>query len=78
MFRPHCVLEMFCGGFRERWTRQPPVSTKQGCLDSRSDPCQIYEIITKGVNKMPAFGKSLGEQKVKQLVAYIRELGKKR
>lgn len=39
---------------------------------------QIYEIITKGVNKMPAFGKSLGEQKVKQLVVYIRELGKKR
>lgn len=39
---------------------------------------QIYEIITKGVNKMPAFGKSLGEEKVKQLVAYIRELGKKR
>jgi mono/diheme cytochrome c family protein len=39
---------------------------------------QIYEIIEKGRNKMPAFGKSLGEQKVKQLVAYIRELGKKR
>lgn len=36
---------------------------------------QLYEIIAKGRNKMPSYEKSLGEQKVKQLVAYIRELG---
>ena len=38
---------------------------------------QLYEIIAKGRNKMPGFEKSLGEPKVKQLVSYLRELGKK-
>jgi mono/diheme cytochrome c family protein len=60
------------------------IGKKLNLRDMRSEEvqklsdAQIYEIINKGRNKMPAFGKSLGEQKVKQLVAYIRELGKKR
>ncbi len=56
---------------------------KWNLRDLRSDEvqklsdAQLSELITKGRNKMPAFGKTLGEEKVKQLVAYIRELGKK-
>lgn len=38
---------------------------------------QLRGIIAKGKNKMPGFEKSLGADQVKQLVAYVRELGKK-
>ena len=34
-------------------------------------------IITNGKNKMPAYGKSLKPEQVKELVAYIRSLPKK-
>lgn len=33
--------------------------------------------ISKGKDKMPAFGKTLSDDQIKSLVAYIRELGKK-
>jgi mono/diheme cytochrome c family protein len=33
--------------------------------------------IGKGKDKMPAFGKTLSEDQIKSLVAYIRDLGKK-
>ena len=34
-------------------------------------------MITNGKNKMPAYGKSLNPEQIKDLVAYIRTLGKK-
>lgn len=38
---------------------------------------QITDIVTKGKNKMPAFDGKLTHEQIGQLVAYIRELGKK-
>jgi mono/diheme cytochrome c family protein len=38
---------------------------------------QMTDIITKGKGKMPAIGKSLSADQVKQLVAHIRAMGKK-
>ncbi len=37
---------------------------------------QLAGIITNGKNKMPAYGKSLKEAEIKDLVTYIRQLGK--
>jgi cytochrome c6 len=37
---------------------------------------QLFAIISKGKGKMPAFDKSLGADKCKELVAYIRTLKK--
>jgi len=37
----------------------------------------LSEAISKGKGKMPAYGKSLKPEQVKDLVAYIRSLGKK-
>jgi len=39
---------------------------------------QLYEVIAKGKGKMPGYEKSLGADTVRQLVAYIREMGKKK
>jgi mono/diheme cytochrome c family protein len=38
----------------------------------------LTQIIAKGKNKMPAYGDSLKEPEIKDLVAYIRDLGKKK
>jgi cytochrome c6 len=38
---------------------------------------QLYDIIDKGKSPMPAYG-SLGKPAINDLVAYIRELGKKK
>jgi cytochrome c6 len=38
---------------------------------------EIVEVITKGRNKMPAFGQKLKPEQIQQLVAYIRQLPKK-
>jgi len=38
---------------------------------------QMGSVISKGKNKMPAFGKNYSEEQIKQLVAYIREMAKK-
>ena len=46
-------------------------------VQSQSD-AQLEEITAKGKNKMPAYGKSLKEAEIKKLVAYVRELGKKK
>jgi len=37
----------------------------------------LNQTITKGKNKMPAFEGKLKKEEIEQLVAYIRELGKK-
>ena len=38
---------------------------------------KLYQVIAKGRGKMPAFERSLGEDKCRQLVAYLRGLAKK-
>jgi len=37
----------------------------------------LAQVIATGKNKMPAFGKQLNSQQIKDLVAYVRQLGKK-
>lgn len=44
-------------------------------VQSQSDD-QLYNIIAKGKGKMPPYGKSLGADKCKLLVAHIRKLAK--
>jgi|SRR5208282_6774884 len=38
----------------------------------------LTTIVTAGRNKMPAYGKSLKDTDIKDLVAYVRELGKQK
>jgi cytochrome c6 len=38
----------------------------------------LITIVTAGKNKMPAYGKSLKDTEIKDLVAYVRELGKQK
>jgi mono/diheme cytochrome c family protein len=61
-----------------------PAGKKLSVRDFRSEEvqkqtdAQLAEIINKGKNKMPAYEKSLKEAQVKELVAYIRALAKKK
>jgi mono/diheme cytochrome c family protein len=43
---------------------------------TRESDTDLISIVTAGKNKMPAYGKSLKEAEIKDLVAYVRELGK--
>ena len=45
-------------------------------VQKNSDP-ELTDIITKGRNKMPAFGQKLKPDQIQQLVAYIRHISKK-
>jgi mono/diheme cytochrome c family protein len=45
-------------------------------VQSQSD-AQLTEVVTKGKNKMPAYDGKLSKEQIAQLVAYIREIGKK-
>jgi|ERR1035438_8228036 mono/diheme cytochrome c family protein len=38
---------------------------------------QLTDVVTKGKNKMPAYDGKLTKEQIGELVAYIRELGKK-
>ena len=38
----------------------------------------LINIVTSGKNKMPGYGKSLKDTEIKDLVAYVRELGKQK
>jgi cytochrome c6 len=38
----------------------------------------LITTVTAGKNKMPAYGKSLKDSEIKDLVAYVRELGKQK
>ncbi|MCI0487585.1 MAG: cytochrome c [Blastocatellia bacterium] len=57
-----------------------PAGKKTGVRDLRSAEVQgqsdavLYNITAKGKNKMPGYEKSLGADKCKELVAYIRKL----
>lgn len=46
-------------------------------VQGKSD-AELAEFITQGKGKMPAFGKKLKPDDIKQLVAYIREMATKR
>ena len=37
---------------------------------------ELASVITSGKNKMPAYGKSLKDADIKDLVSYVRQLGK--
>jgi mono/diheme cytochrome c family protein len=39
---------------------------------------QLIEAVTKGRNKMPAYGSSLKDVQIKDLVSYVRDLAKKK
>lgn len=39
---------------------------------------QLVEIITKGKNKMPAYDGKLTKEQIDQLVAFVRDFGKKK
>ena len=61
-----------------------PMGKKTAAHDFRSPEiqkmtdAQLVEITTKGKNKMPGYDKKLTADEIKGLVAYIRELGKKK
>ena len=60
-----------------------PMGKKLGAHDLNSaevqkqSDAQLTEIVTKGKNKMPAYDGKLSKEQIAQLVAYIREIGKK-
>ncbi|MBI3646586.1 MAG: cytochrome c [Acidobacteriales bacterium] len=39
---------------------------------------ELVQIVTKGKNKMPPYDGKLTKEQIDQLVAYVRELGKKK
>jgi mono/diheme cytochrome c family protein len=45
-------------------------------VQGQSD-AQLTDVVTKGKNKMPAYDGKLSKDQIAELVAYIRELGKK-
>jgi cytochrome c6 len=61
-----------------------PMGKKTATHDFRSPEIQkmtdaeLVELTAKGKNKMPAYDKKLTADEIKGLVAYIRELGKKK
>ena len=60
-----------------------PMGKKLGAHDltsadvQKQTDAQLTEVITKGKNKMPAYEGKLAKEQIGQLVAYIREIGKK-
>jgi mono/diheme cytochrome c family protein len=60
-----------------------PMGKKLGAHDLNSaevqkqSDAQLTEVVTKGKNKMPAYEDKLSKEQIAQLVAYIREIGKK-
>jgi cytochrome c6 len=61
-----------------------PAGKKLGARDFASPEVQkeadeeLVAIATKGKNKMPGYGTSLKDAQIKDLVAYIRDLAKKK
>jgi cytochrome c6 len=61
---------------------ETPVGKKMGAHDFASPDVQkqsdgdLAGIIANGKNKMPAYGKSLKESDIKEMVAFIRQLAK--
>ena len=78
LFKSKCVM---CHG--EDGSGNTPSGKALKAKDLRSEETQkksdaeIAEVITKGRNKMPAFAQKLKPDQIQQLVAYVRQLGKK-
>jgi mono/diheme cytochrome c family protein len=45
---------------------------------TKMSDADLIGIVTTGKNKMPAYGKTLKDTQIKDLVAYVRELGKQK
>jgi mono/diheme cytochrome c family protein len=45
---------------------------------TKESDTDLATIVAAGKNKMPAYGKTLKEAEIKDLVAYVRELGKQK
>lgn len=45
---------------------------------TKQSDADLINIVTTGKNKMPAYGKSLKDTEIKDLVAYVHELGKQK
>ena len=45
---------------------------------TKKSDTDLITIVTAGKNKMPAYGKSLKDTEIKDLVGYVRELGKQK
>jgi mono/diheme cytochrome c family protein len=45
---------------------------------TKMSDADLITIVTSGKNKMPAYGKSLKDPEIKDLVAYVRELAKQK
>lgn len=60
-----------------------PMGKKLGAHDLNSaevqkqSDAQLTEVVTKGKNKMPAYEGKLSKEQIAELVAYMREIGKK-
>src|ERR1700686_4451763 len=78
LFKAKCAL---CHG--EDGSGNTPTGKALKAKDLRAEETQkksdeeIAEVITKGRNKMPAFAQKLKPDQIQQLVAYVRQLGKK-
>jgi cytochrome c6 len=78
LFKSKCSL---CHG--DDGSGATPTGRALKAKDLRSDEVQknsdseLTEVITKGRNKMPAFGQKLKPDQIQQLVAYIRHIAKK-
>jgi cytochrome c6 len=44
---------------------------------TKMSDADLIAVVTAGKNKMPAYGKTLKDTEIKDLVAYVRELAKK-
>jgi cytochrome c6 len=45
---------------------------------AKMSDADLISVVTAGKNKMPGYGKSLKDTEIKDLVAYVRELGKQK
>jgi len=78
LFKSKCSL---CHG--DDGSGATPTGRALKAKDLRSDEVQknsdteLTEVITKGRNKMPAFGQKLKPEQIQQLVGYIRHIAKK-
>jgi len=79
LFKAKCVA---CHGLDA--SGNTPMGKKFKMRDLRSaevqgqSDAQLFNIISKGKGKMTAYGKSLSQEQIHQLVAFIRAQGKKR
>jgi cytochrome c6 len=79
VYKTNCVLCHAADG-----SGSSPSGKALGAKDLAADEVQkktdedLTEIVTKGKGKMPAFGKKIKPDEIKQLIAYIRALPKKK